>query len=144
MPCGRSSGGVLLLLAASLLFLTGCGPSRPALAPVTGKVLYKGQPLAFGSVMFQPEGGQPARAVIQPDGTFVLWTYKEGDGAAIGKHKIRVTCYEGQKAPAPGEEKKERGLGANLIPVRYNSIDTSGLTAEVKKQNEPVVLELVD
>ena len=52
-----SAGG--LLLAATLV---GCGNQDRPLAPVSGQVLYKGEPLTFGSVTFQPAGGQPARA----------------------------------------------------------------------------------
>ncbi len=125
--------------------LCGCSP-HPATAPVSGKVVYQGKPLEFGSVMFQPVGGPPARSVINSDGTFVLSTYEEGDGATIGRHRIRVTCFESQSPDALEESlEKEMGLGRNLIPDKYLSIDTSGLSFEVQETgHDDVLIELQD
>jgi len=133
-------GAVLVLT----LGLVGCGESRP-LAPVEGQVLYKGKPLEFGSVTFQPPGGQPARADIGPGGKFVLNTPGEGDGAVIGLNKVRVTCYESQAPGKTPASEGEGGLGKSLIPERYSSYETSGITMEVKSgQNEPLIIELTD
>jgi len=134
---------VVLLLA---LFLTtaGCSDKLPV-APAQGKVLYRGEPLKFGGVMFQPEAGPPARATIQSDGTFVLSTYEEGDGAVIGTHKVRITCYESQNPDAAQvDSEKEVASGRNLIPQRYASYGTSKETREIKETNEPLVFELTD
>lgn len=130
-----------LLLGAALL--QGCHRG-PKMVPVQGVVKYRGEPLTLGTVTFQPEQGQPARGNIQPDGTFVLSTLKPGDGAVVGIHKVRITCYSGQKGgerSGPGEQT----LGKLLIPQRYTFFDGSGLTAEVASGgNEPFVFELVD
>ena len=129
---------VFLLIA---VVVSGCDRG-PILVPVTGKVLYNGKPLAFGSVTFQPPSGQPARGEIQGDGTFVLSTYRMNDGAVVGNHKVRVACYESQRKDAvhpPGEQ----SLGRLLIPKKYTLFDQSGLTAEVREQdNQPLVFEL--
>jgi len=110
--------------------------------PVSGKVTYNGQPLKFGSVTFQPRSGQPARGEIQNDGTFTLSTNKEGDGAAVGMHQVRIACYESQRAAKPAGG-GEQSLGKLLIPVHYTLFDQSKLTAEVKPDgNEPFVFEL--
>lgn len=52
-----------------------------------------GKPLSGGRVMFQPIAsgddkvvGRPAIGSIQPDGSFKLTTYKDGDGALVGSH----------------------------------------------------------
>jgi hypothetical protein len=103
----------LLLLAA----LAGCD-GGPQIVPLKGKVVYKGQPLTFGSVMLQPEGGQPATAVIEPDGTFVLSTHSPGDGATVGQNRVRVTSYEGQAPDAKRSAETELALGNSLIPVK--------------------------
>ena len=125
-----------------LLALNGCG--GPKIVPIEGKVLHNGEPLKFGSVMFQPPSGQPARGRIQPDGTFSLSALHAGDGATVGVNQVRVTCYEGQSAAtAAGEETGERPLGKSLIDKRYANSKTSGLTVTVKPHdNEVVVLEL--
>ncbi len=133
---------VVAVIAASF---NGCDNERP-LAPVTGKVTYRGEPLKFGTVMFQPPSGQPATASIQPDGTFALETRGEGEGAAVGMCKVRVTCYEGQNPvsrSAPSGD--EGGFGKSLIPEKYLDYDTSEITVEVKPGiNDPVTIELKD
>jgi hypothetical protein len=73
-----------------------------------------------------------------------LSTFEPGDGAVVGQHKVRITCYESQRDPAargPGEQ----SLGRLLIPLRYTLFDQSGLTAEVRAdRTEPFVFELSD
>lgn len=125
----------------AFLLLAGC-ERGPQMVQVTGKVLYNGQPLKFGSVTFQPPTGQPARGEIQSDGTFSLSTYRPGDGAVVGRHKVRVACYESQRPTAvkpPGEQ----SLGKLLIPQKYTLFDESGLTADVRADSTaPLVFEL--
>lgn len=130
---------------AMLIVLTLVGCERgPQMAPVSGKVLYNGKPLEFGSVTFQPPSGQPAVGFIRPDGTFTLSTYRPGDGAVVGLHQVRIACYEsqrGQVEKGPGEPT----LGQPLIPLKYTLFDQSGLTADVREdRSEPFVFELHD
>jgi len=134
-----------LTICVSLLFALPAGCSRgPQIVPVKGKVLYNGEPLEFGSVMFQPEAGQPARAEIQPDGTFELTTESPGDGATVGPNRVRVTCYEAQGAAASGSE-GEMALGKSLIPRRYTDVDTSGIVIDVPPGGQDdVVVRLTD
>jgi hypothetical protein len=139
----RSLAALRNALCAALAVLAGCDRG-PTLVPVTGKVLYKGKPLEFGSVMFQPSSGQPAVGEIHADGTFTLSTFGPNDGAVVGSHKVRIACYESQNPSAvkgPGEQ----SLGKLLIPMKYTLFDQSGLTAEVREdRTEPFVFELSD
>jgi hypothetical protein len=123
-----------IVLCLVLVGATGCGSAGPQMAPAKGKVLYKGQPLKFGGVLFQPLKGEVAHGEIQPDGTFVLYTHVEGDGAIVGPHLVSVTCYEGQSPNAIGSADSERQLGKLLIPEKYTNCESSGLKAEVKPQ----------
>ena len=134
----------LALLAAILL--AGCGSQQLPVAPAKGQVFYQGKPLEFGSVMFQPTAGPPARGIIQSDGTFELSTYGKNDGAIIGQHKIRVACVESQRGQNGGAPRLGDAPGADrqLIPAKYFHFDSGGLTAEVKASNEPFVLTLTD
>lgn len=109
-------------------------------APVAGKVAYEGKPLDHGSVVLVPDVGPPARGSLQPDGTFLLSTYSDGDGALLGKHRIQVLCIGPPPTVPPGEEPLP---GKSLIPTKYSRYDTSGLTIEVKPGNEPLMIELV-
>src|SRR5262245_37336246 len=83
----------LLLVAAS-----GCAPQAPALAPVHGRVCYRGTPLYTGTIVFAPHGlrgtsGSLARGDIQPDGTYVLHT-EGSSGAVVGWHRVTVVALE--------------------------------------------------
>ncbi len=121
-------------------FLCGC-TQTPSVVPVSGKVLYNGEPLPFGIVMFQPEKGQAAQGEIQPDGSFQLSTYGPNDGAVPGRHKVSVRCFSTQKAGADGGD--AGAPGRLLIPQQYTRFGMSGLSAEVKPgSTEPIVLEL--
>jgi len=133
----------LTTIACASLIISATGCNRgPELAAVTGKVLYNGQPLQFGSVTFQPTRGQPARGEIQSDGTFELSTFSLGDGAVVGSHKVKIACYESQ-SPAFVKGPGEQRLGRSLIPVKYTLFDQSGLTADVKPDAaEPFVFDL--
>lgn len=133
----------LFTLAFIALAIIGCSRG-PEIVPVSGKVLYNGEPLKYGGVMFQPEAGQPARGVIQPDGTFVLTTESKGDGATVGRNRVRVTCYEAQDPSAAASE-GEAALGKLLIPKKYTDIDTSEIEIEVPRGGKnDVVIELTD
>jgi hypothetical protein len=131
--------GVAVLIAACCLMTSGCGPSQQ-LAPVRGKVTYKGKPLTTGVVMFQPTNGPPARGNIQPDGTFELEMLGEGAGAPLGPNRVRVSSRQ-QSA----DTSTETALGKLLIPKRYTDFATSGLTIEVAAdRTEPYLIELLD
>ncbi len=118
-----------------LIVLAGCN-SGPETGSVSGTVLFDGEPLRFGSVMFQNvAGGQPAVGEIRPDGTFVLSTFRPEDGAIIGKHRVRVVCYSSQEPKANGQAGPAGdALGKLLIPERYTSLGASGLSAEVTSE----------
>lgn len=127
-------------LLVALVFVAGCNRG-PTMVPVTGKVIYNGHPLQFGVVMFQPPSGQAAQGDIQSDGTFKLSTYRLNDGVVLGKHKVRIACYESMRpgaAPATGE----RTLGKPLVPEKYTLFDMSGLTADVNESNKDFTFEL--
>ncbi|MDZ4656107.1 MAG: hypothetical protein SH868_00870 [Bythopirellula sp.] len=126
-----------------MLMVVGCD-SGPETGPAVGIVYYNDAPLPYGSVMFQPERGQPATGQIGADGKFEMATFQPGDGATVGPNKVRINCYSSQ---SPGEKSKpvvgERSIGALLIPQQYTSFDASGLTADVKSDgNEPFEFRL--
>ena len=124
---GKLVVGAAMCLAAGIL-LTGCGgtPEGQKLVRVTGKVTYKGQPLAKGRVTFMPlaPGNSSSGAVV--NGIYKLSTYKPDDGAPPGSYKVAVTSWT--------KEPDMQSEGEPAIPKRYFSTDTSQLTAEVGKQ----------
>lgn len=140
---GRWAAVALLALVVTTV---GCS-AQPELAVVEGRVTYNGQPLKFGTVMFQSvKGGQPAIGMIQPDGSFKMSTPKAGDGVKPGSYEVSVSCYENMdpsKPPAP--DRGDMSPGKSLVPKKYILAATSGLTAQVKPEgNEPIAFDLTD
>ena len=128
----------------------GCGGTA-GLAKVQGRVTYKGQPVTKGDVFFSPEtpGVRGAQGPLGPDGSYRLGTFEPGDGAAIGKHKVSIVS-QGEDKPIPprmvGKMMPEdmQGSGAPLIPKKYFSPETSGLSKEVVSGSNTFDFELVD
>jgi hypothetical protein len=110
-----------VLSAVLLVPCWGCGTSNGQMSPllaVKGKVTYKGQPVAKGTIRFEPDGyGRPATGRLQSDGSFVLGTNKEGDGVVAGAHRVSVSGFD-------------KPLASNRALKKYG-LKTSGLTAEV-------------
>ncbi|WP_145231808.1 hypothetical protein [Gimesia algae] len=130
---------VLLLLS----IMTGCGEQidKKPTAPVKGIVTYEGKPLETGEVVFFPDSGeQIAHGKIQPDGSFQLTTYEEGDGAFPGTHKVTIISerdMEGISAEDP-----EASMEPSFIPTKYNMQKSSGLTAVVKEGDNEIKFDL--
>ena len=141
-----------LIIAICCATFVGCQSELELdLTPVQGKVLFKDQPLKYGSVMFQPEGNGPlARGTIQPDGTFVLGTESTDDGVRPRKCRVRITAFASQKPGAqtqkPGAQtssQQELALGDSAIPTKYQSYGTSGVVVDIQPDMElPLIIEL--
>jgi len=92
--------GCLALLA---LLAVGCGEPKPTLAPVRGRVFYRGAPLAGGVIVFTPDQehggrGPQACARIGDDGAYVLSTGTDL-GAVSGWHRVTFHAWG---VPVPG------------------------------------------
>lgn len=140
----RSLALFLALLSCSL---TGCGSSRktPDTYPVTGTVTYRGSPLPEVNVIFHPDKGRQAMGTTGPDGRFSLSTFKSGDGAVPGHHRVAVTSAA-TSGPMPGSpEYRQAKPGPLPFPLRYRDPARSGLEATVGPDGEnDFTFELVD
>ncbi|MDR3622851.1 MAG: hypothetical protein P4L85_26090 [Paludisphaera borealis] len=122
------------MLAALLLPFagSGCGGVPEAAAklsttvPVQGKVTYKGKPLTHGTVVFEPDAGREAHGEIGPDGGYTLSTFKAGDGAVAGKHRVSIS-----------------GLNKKDLPLKYHAPSSSAIEFEVgaDKSDYPIDLK---
>lgn len=112
------------------LFAIFCGCGGPAYqldtAPVSGRVTLDGEPLTEGVIQVLPKKGRMARALIQPDGTFELSTYGDGDGVQVGTYPATVSNILRDGMP------KQSTTPTVQIPKRYARPATSGLTIDVK------------
>jgi hypothetical protein len=129
------NGSLAVFLAICLCGCTaGSGP-QPVRAG--GVVMYNGKPLPNAEVVFAPEGqGRVASATTDENGRFRLGTFRPGDGALVGKHRVAVIARGPAKKPPPGSPAALMPddytvPGDPRIPKKYFSAATSGLTAVV-------------
>jgi hypothetical protein len=120
---------------------------HPPVYPVNGKVLYKGQPIAGGFVIYELEGadakgspadpgGGPLRATgrIEPDGRFRLMAFSGVEGVPEGHYTVGISSRpqrtENGVLGSAGAVKKG---DPDVLRGRYADPRTSGLRAEVVK-----------
>ena len=155
----RSRVAVLVMLVSAAM-LASCGRSDgPPLYPVSGKVMYKGEPAAGAYVVLvrdapavpgAPAGAEePPSATVEEDGRFTVSSGERGEGAPAGKYKVMITWRTGVGADAAKaqeeSEKKKRGpkvriaradkhamLAPDRLKGRYSQPEKPLLTAEVK------------
>jgi len=95
----------LFIVVVGFVALAGCGggssegPRLPTI-PVKGKLTIDGKPAGNLMLTFSPVAADQSEdkavnktvsALVKQDGTFVLQTYKENDGAPVGSYKVTVT-----------------------------------------------------
>jgi len=122
---------------AALLLLFGCGKSGPPMGEVSGKLTFKGNPVAEGRVSFMnSEAGTGGEGKVT-NGTFAL-----SAPLPTGEYKVMVLPLvvrqqEGGKGPEVGVEKP-----APDIPQKYRVIGTTTLKATVKEGKNDLTLDM--
>ncbi|UUO07851.1 hypothetical protein M4951_05940 [Blastopirellula sp. J2-11] len=125
------------------LLAAGCSKSEFEVTGVEGVCVCNGTPIQAGWIQFSPIAvdakkmpGKSAIGEIQEDGTFRLSTYAKGDGAVVGKHRIRISE---PSMPEPGEIAQ----GA-VVPQKHHCKLPKELILEVKLGDaNHFVIELV-
>ena len=114
--------------ATLVVLIPSCNPSGPKLYPVTGQILYEGQPVGGAIVVFHPVNPGPDNrlpgATAGTDGNFSLKTYPYGEGAPEGEYVALVSLLE--------EGKGQDAQPKNKLPGRYSDTSKSGLKVTVK------------
>ena len=123
-------GTILLVLFAGLSII-GCSKQTTVpVYPVHGQVLLNGKPLADAIVSFHAQSGNDHAAYpsahTDADGHFSLTTHAAGDGAPEGDYSISLVCFRSRPV-----KKNSGGHAENVVPLRYASPSSSGLTAKV-------------
>jgi hypothetical protein len=131
-----------ILGVVGAVFLGGCGPKfnttpPPKVYRVKGKVLLaSGKPVSGGIITFHPKTnlGAEASGEIGPDGSFQLTTIVKNDGALPGSYTVSVNPYfkDGRSTKVP----------ATRVPPKFEASETSGLTAQVKAEDNNLTIEL--
>jgi hypothetical protein len=110
----RTRWVVAIPVVAWALAYTGCRPA--ALNPVTGKVLYRGEPAAGATVYFHRNGGAaPAgdvipTGIVQGDGRFWLAS-EDAAGAPAGTYHVLIEWLDKPSSSKGGAAVRTAGLG---------------------------------
>ncbi len=94
---------VFALWCCGFMCMFGCAdPYAPATAPVDGRVLLDGKPLADALVSFTPRTGSASEARTDAEGRFTLAMKDGKPGAVVGRHEVRVVAHYQMKEGSQG------------------------------------------
>jgi hypothetical protein len=137
--------------------LSGCHDQFEVLPthPVSGKVMFKGQPLANAEIWLVPTTDKVlnAKTIIRPyaksgkDGTFTITSYIKDDGAPAGDYGVIVQKVSSQGPTDDVESNEENAVKTKApkgaaLPTKYRTATTSGLTFTVKDGPNQLDLDL--
>ena len=128
VPDGRSLAVVLVVL---MLAMSGCD-HRPRRVPIAGRVLIDGEPLTKGMIQFVPVDTRPSVGTMDDNGNFVMTCYEPEDGVIPGTHPVAIV----------GSEIISNTKIKWHAPKKYADPATSGITIEVDKARDDLVIEI--
>jgi len=139
----KISTPVSVLLAGIFFISAGCADSsKPATVSAKGSVTYKKtKPAAGALIVFHPSdpalekkiGGKPF-ATVKEDGTYVLTSYAEGDGAPEGEYGVTIQWQAKAKEGKLSLGSEGGGGGASLInQAKYGNPQQPFQKVTVKK-----------
>lgn len=112
-----SSYGIVALLLA--IMSMGCSRNEVELGSVSGRVTLDGQPLSGIFIIFQPQKGRPALAILDKDGKFTLQYNVNHAGAIVGKQEVYL------KSPLSDQLDEVHKMGINepsTFPKKYEQV----------------------
>ena len=131
----------LFFCALAVVFLCGCGPSRPKMVKVRGKVTYGGGEWPNpGMLYFAPEKNadgfplRPASAELAKDGSFEAFSFEPGDGLFPGRYLVTIECWK-----TPPTMKNPQTISA--VPPKYQNPQTTDFIVEVGKDQSSIEIE---
>jgi len=156
------------LCGVAFLAVCGCGAGvegRPDLVPVTGTVMYGGNPLAGATVSFWTEKApRPATGITNAEGKFSLSMFDPNDGAMAGENVITVSKAAAVAATSAedmdamlndptkmtmlmqdqNDPNKKSEDAKPEVPVQYGERTTTPLKETVKADGNDFLLQLAD
>lgn len=119
---------VALAAAAAFPFLLREGPPCPV-HPVTGQAIAGKVVPASAQIVLHPVAAElpdqvTPRATVREDGSFVVSTFRDGDGAPEGEYVATVQWFRIGRDGSPG---------GNVLPKKYSSSATSPLRVSIVK-----------
>jgi hypothetical protein len=150
-----------LASALGLLVVIGCGDDGLGKRyPVSGKVTYKSEPVAIGTVTFFATSGKDAEThgatgAIK-DGYYSMSTIGGEDGVFPGDYQVSIAARKADMSQAKANQEKTGGSfrqddvakayknAESLIPKKYESTEKSGLKAKVEAHSNTINFDLTD
>lgn len=125
-----------------LILVAGCEDNKRSVAPVSGRIMLDGKPLAGGSIVTQPLpppgsliAGKGSGAYCDADGRFQLETLDGRAGAIVGEHRVRI--YGPRDPKAMASERDGGGTTTReIVPAKYNKNTELTLTVPVEGTSE--------
>lgn len=113
---------VLICICLVNIVTIGCsGSDNVMVYPVKGIVMFEGKPMVGGgSISFVPttsQNGKNAGGIINPDGTFQMTTYDDGDGAMAGTFRVMIMQTVVDEPTIQGDTDTP-GNAAKIAPVK--------------------------
>jgi hypothetical protein len=142
-PCGRLAlrvAGTACIVAG---LIAGCSRrfedrwsrARPRTYPAGGQVHWNGEPVENAIVAFDSLVHKvTAVGTTDAKGVFRLETYRPGDGAVAGEHRVRIEKLETTTVTADGITQ------VSVLPRRYADSKKSGLMATVTEDGKTNLL----
>jgi hypothetical protein len=129
-------------LAVVAMATVGCGPDRPELVEVSGRITLNGDPWpAPGTLYFAPvesAGNLPLRpgtASFDRQGHFTVHSFNKSNGLIPGRYRIGVECWKVK----PNMEGRPT---VSYIDGRFENPQTSGLEVTIEPGEGATHLEL--
>jgi hypothetical protein len=128
-----------LAITSACFVLPGCGRG-PAMSQVRGKVLYKDGSVPKGGVnvvRLEPTGESTAEvrrgasAMIEPDGSFEMYTRQPGDGVFHGEYAVTFAILRAVTDPKPLIQEKYRYSATTPYKITVDG-DLSDLKFEIE------------
>lgn len=131
--------GFLGIASALLVLLAGCGPSNPR-REVSGKVLFKGEPLDNGIIEFHPLGtSQPGQPTTMEACVITKGEYKilAEAGLTPGKYKVVISSGDNIDPNNPDSMPGPTGnyVSKDRIPKEYNTASKQEVEVKDKEPN---------
>jgi hypothetical protein len=134
---GKPLLALRLAMMCACLVLAGCG-SR--VSTVSGNVTYKGERLTRGQISFvAPDGEPPVSSTIHADGAYEVTNVPRGQVIVV----VSSMGAEGE-ATLGFKLLKTPPKRFSLIPLRYNSAETSPLKFTINESSQRIEIELTD
>jgi hypothetical protein len=129
--------GLMVLVWGAISLGRGRGPERMAVHPLTGTLVFEGQPAAGAAIVLYPQDPSISvrpRASVKDDGSFAVTSYEPDDGAPAGDYRVTVEW----RRPVAGQESGGDDLPPpNVLPSVYAIPQTTPLKVSVKEgENE--------